>query len=196
MNRSEKTWEQLNEAWLHFQNYLASKQDRYKLSFVDLIYVSNFKGGNSSITESLQTITPKLEVYESSIRLISKHFRGKKLATLSKKDTYRLKKHCHAFLELTDREQTKIRGFGPSFASALLASYFPQLVPILDRRVLSGARISAQVNSQKQVKNIARHYPALISRMQRILKRRGILKRRAIFDLRQLDRTLFIKPLR
>jgi hypothetical protein len=42
------TWEILDRAMSHYQTYILSKKIQSSLLFVDLLYISNFKGGNAS----------------------------------------------------------------------------------------------------------------------------------------------------
>ena len=83
----------------------------------------------------------------------------------------------------------RIDGFGSSYTSALLHFHFPTLIPILDRRVLNGAGINAEINAQGQVVDIERYYPELIQYFHRELRNRPEI------DLRALDKELFIKPI-
>jgi len=185
----ETTWEMLNVAMSHFQNHIGSKTDRCSLSIVDLLHVSNFKGGNASITEPVATLPEKLKHYESTLKEIQKSFDGKSLVNLNDGELECLKDKCNTFLALTEAQVSGIRGFGPSYASALLAAHFPNLIPVLDRRALNGAKIKVVCDSQNQVKNIAKHYGDLIGAF------RSELKKRSGMTLRQLDKCWFIKPL-
>ena len=94
------------------------------------------------------------------------------------------------FLSLAKDKKTKIRGFGASYASALLFAYFGDLFPVLDRRILNGAGIEVEYNSQKQVKNIEQHYGDLILRCYQELKDHPGKK------LRDLDKEWFVKNLK
>jgi hypothetical protein len=48
--RATTNWENANLAFILYQGYIASKADSYALSATDLMYISNFKGGNASIS--------------------------------------------------------------------------------------------------------------------------------------------------
>jgi hypothetical protein len=187
--KPETTWDMLNEAMLHFQEHIRNKSDRCSLSVVDLLHVSNFKGGNASITEPAKTLSGKLEHFESVLRKIEKAYRGKTLATLTDKESDQLIMYCTDFLDLTKNPKSEIRGFGPSYSSALLAAHFIDLIPVLDRRALNGAGISAVKDSQGQVKNIARYYGDLIRAFRRELKSKPAM------TLRALDKQWFSKAL-
>lgn len=183
------TWEMLDHAMQHYQKYISSKENRYSLSIVDLLHVSNFKGGNASITEPLPTLEIKLRSYERILSEIADKFSDKKLAKLSETETLDLINLCNKVTELTKANDTKIRGFGASYASALISAHFMYLVPILDRRILNGAGITVQYDSQKQVKNIAQYYGVLIKACQsELLKQKNL-------NLRDLDKHWFIKEL-
>lgn len=182
-----KRWELLNEAMLHFQDYIDSKACRFSLSVIDLIHVSNFKGGNASITEPVSTLPSKLKQYELALKNIDSEFCQKRLAELDEEQVSRLKFLCNECLALTKKQETAIRGMGPSYASALLAAHFLELIPILDRRVLNGLGISVRLNSQGQVKHIEKHFSALVDGI------RNMLHLTANKTLRQLDKELFSK---
>jgi hypothetical protein len=185
----ETTWEMLNVAMSHFQVHISSKKDRCSLSIIDLLHVSNFKGGNASITEPVSSLPAKLKHYESGLKKIENAFATKSLVALDVKQRAELKKFCADFLALTNNPESEIRGFGPSYASALLAAHFPDLIPVLDRRALNGAGISVEQNSQGQVKNIATHYSNLIEAFSRELNSNPGM------TMRQLDKAWFSKPL-
>lgn len=178
----------LNVAMSHFQAHIGSKNDRCSLSIVDLLHVRNFKGRNASITEPVLALPGKLQHYESVLKEIEKSFYGKTLAELSEEQIEELKNLCNSFLELTRDAKGEIRGFGPSYASALLAAHFIDLLPVLDRRVLNGAGITVQTDTQGQVKDSARHYGELIDAF------RQELRRSPGRTLRQLDKAWFSKP--
>ena len=185
----ETTWNKLNVAMSYFQKYIETKEDKFALSIVDLLHVSNFKGGNASITEPEEKLCKKLNVYSKKLKDIEKLVGHKKLVELSSKDQEKLIKIAISFLQLTKHIDTKIRGFGPSYASALMYAYFPDVLPVLDRRVLNGAEIEVELDSQKQVKNIISHYAPLIEAF-----RKALLAKRTL-SLRQLDKLWFSKPL-
>lgn len=188
--RPSTTWVLLDVALSHFLDHIHAKSDRCSLSIIDLLHVSNFKGGNASITETAAGLSEKLPVYEAAIRGIVESFGGKKLAELNDEKAWELQNRCKAFLALTKDPVHRIRGFGPSYASALLAAHFPGLIPILDRRGLNGAGILVRKDRQGQVKNIESYYPALIDAF------RLELQRHPGTEMRQLDKAWFIKPLK
>jgi hypothetical protein len=167
-----------------FQSHIKSKPDRFALSIVDLLHVSNFKGGNASITEPEPGLSSKLESYEAQLRNIDSVVSGRKLGKLGKK-LEKVKECGVNFLHLTSEAKTRIRGFGPSYASALLYALFPHVMPVLDRRILNGARIPAQLDSQGQVKDISSYYGQLIDAFYRLLSADDAL------SLRELDKRWF-----
>ena len=187
--KPETTWEILDVAMSHYQAHIASKKVRCSLSIIDLLHISNFKGGNASITEPSQSLGRKLGAYERILEDIESVFHDKHLVNLNDHEMSELKVLCTAFLALTKDAQTKIRGLGPSYASAILAAHFQNLIPILDRRVLNGAGIAVDLDSQKQVKNIANYYSFLIDEFRNELKNNPSEK------LRELDKRWFSKPL-
>ena len=185
----ETRWELLNIAMLHFQQYLNSKEDRLSLSIIDLLHVSNFKGGNASIIEPLETLDDKLTTYETKLRAIDHAFAAKSLRDLDCQETMELIAMCDDVSSFAANKESKIRGFGPSYSSALLFACFPELIPVLDRRILNGANIEVVYNSQKQVKKIEKHYGDLIIVCQLELLNRPLL------SLRELDKEYFVREL-
>lgn len=183
------TWEMLNVAISHFQDHIGAKSDLCSLSIVDLLNVSNFKGGNASITEPVETLSSKLTFYEDSLKEIQKIYAGKSLSSLSESEKNNLISHCNRFLSLTADDETKIRGFGPSYASALLSAHFIELIPVLDRRALNGADIEVVKDSQGQVKNLSIYYGRLIDAFWQKLSETPEI------SLRELDKKWFSKEL-
>lgn len=185
----ETTWKMLDVAMSHYQDYIASKKDRCSLSFIDLLHTSNFKGGNASVTEPVAMLSLKIIQYETVLRKIDQYFSGRSLSTLTNEELKKLVALCNEFLELTKKEDSQIRGLGPSYASAILAAHFLDLIPVLDRRALNGAGIEVINSSKKQVKNIVSHYESLIRAFHSELCKRSEL------TVRKLDSEWFAVPL-
>lgn len=88
---------------------------------------------------------------------------------------------------------TRIDGFSISYLSALLNSYFPILIPILDRRVLINLRLvsSFDIDKYGQIKNIQRFYDTLVKTFADRCKNDNL-------NIREIDMNLFatklIKP--
>jgi len=156
------SWKNLNQAFRYLQKFIANKQtsNKFDLSEIDLALVSNFKGGNASIAEPLETLFEKLKVYSDHLRQLNGFIDGKSLRELNLDARIELGRKAREFVSLTNKENdTHIFGFGASYASALLAAYFPETVPVLDRLVLSETGIK---HSPKQVAEIDQYYPSLI----------------------------------
>jgi hypothetical protein len=183
------TWELLNVAMSHYQSHIGAKSDRCSLSIIDLLHVSNFKGGNASITEPVSALPAKLKHYEKVMLEIEEKFGRRSLSSLNREEVEVLKTKCNGFLALTQPLASNIRGFGPSYASALLAAHFLDLIPVLDRRALNGAGISVVKDSQGQVKEIAKYYGQLIDAFKQELSKSPGL------TLRELDKKWFSKDL-
>ena len=186
---SEKRWENLNVALENYRLYLNRKQGT-KLSIIDLLYISNFKGGNASITEEEASIKGKLPEYDKQLNLIREAFGNAELRDLSEASLKLLIERVEETLQLAFSEKTCIRGFGPSYLSALLHVHFPDLIPILDRRVLinSGRVKRGDVHRNLQIKDIASHAEKLIRWFHLELQGRSE-------SLRDMDRLLFIRAL-
>jgi len=190
-NRANNVWLRAKNAYDHYLTYLDSKADKYSLSFVDLIYVKNFKGGSSVISEPINGFAEKIKKYEGEIRELQSLLGSQNsLGGLDESDFIKIKPKIVAFSSMATIENTRIKGFGPSFSSALLHFYFPNIVPILDRRALNGAGISGlDVNNQGQVTNMMDKYPELINYFRKRMK--GNIK----IELRDIDQELFRIPL-
>ena len=86
MGKREVTnWEKSDISYQNYLNYIAQKQNRYELTLIDLLYISNFKGGNATINEPELAIHKKLASYSEKFREIEEDFKGKTLAELTDK---------------------------------------------------------------------------------------------------------------
>lgn len=189
--KAEATWNRAAIAYGYFRKYIDSKPDRYGLSEVDLVFVKNFKGGNSIICELPQTLDSRLAHYERELRSAAEaaEFQGN-LGAIDNDLYERARERMVRFVSLPSHNETRITGFGTSFSSALLHFYFPKVVPILDRRVLNGSGIPGlEVDEQGQVKNMLQLYPPLIDYF------RDRLRRNSLLDIRSLDKELFCATL-
>ena len=81
--KASNRWEKSNISYFNYQNYIEKKTNRFKLTLVDLLYVSNFKGGNATINESENIIDFKLESYSKIIQSIEREFKESELASLN-----------------------------------------------------------------------------------------------------------------
>jgi hypothetical protein len=180
-------WDKLNFAFEYLLQFISLKpaEARYEINSVELALVSNFKGGNNSVAEPLLNLGDKLPQYNRQLSGLAKLIAGRDLRQIQTID--RLGAEASEFLGLTAHANTKIAGFGPSYASALLAAYFPQTLPIVDRQVLRGAEIDHDVDGSGQVVSIANYYPMLLRRF------RDELEGRPRVSVRELDREWFIR---
>lgn len=145
-------WDSANRAFILYQDYLTSKADRFDLSASDLMYISNFKGGNASVSGTTSEILQKLESYSAILREIDRPFRDKNLGSLNPPELESLVTIClESFSTLN---ANRINGFSYSYWSAMLCAYFPALFPILDRWIVANLGIQHEKNSQGQVKSL------------------------------------------
>jgi hypothetical protein len=128
-----RRWKRLNIAMAHFQSYILNKTSKYDLTIIDLLFVSNFKGGNASITEPAATISDKLREYSMHLERMNRSIAGRTLVQFEDANFEEVKTLACDVLKLTaKRSNFQISGFGPSYASALLSGYFPDVVrPVL-----------------------------------------------------------------
>jgi hypothetical protein len=180
-------WDKLNFAFEYLLCFINRKpaDAHYEIDPVELALVSNFKGGNNSVVEPLLSLDEKLSRYSDQLSGLAKLISGHDLRQIQTID--RLGAEASEFLGLTAHANTKIAGFGPSYASALLAAYFPKTLPIVDRQVLRGADIKHVVNGNGQVVSIANYYPMLLRRFREELEVRPHL------SVRELDREWFVR---
>lgn len=192
-NRANTRWENSDTSYKNYQSYIISKSERkFNLTMLDLLYISNFKGGNASIHEDEISVNKKLEQYSKMLIKIDERFGEKELIDLSVEDCDELIEVLTEACNLTKERETKIYGIGASYLSALLNAYFPNLIPILDRRVLINLKLVSKadiVKSTKQIKNIERFYEKLVEKSAKLCQE-GKDK-----TLRDIDREYFIRVL-
>ena len=185
--KAETKWNKSRKSYKNYQDYIARKEQRFSLTLIDLLFISNFKGGNGSIHEEEPSVNTKLVHYSMSLSQIQERFQQKNIATLTDKELDQLILQVISICNLTNSGcDTKIDGFGPSYLSAMLNAYFPELIPILDRRVLlnSGLAGDQDLDRQKQIIEIENFYPKLIKEVADTAKRSG----KALWEI---DKMLF-----
>jgi hypothetical protein len=190
--RAVTQWKKATISYQNYQDYLASKNDKFELTLIDLLFVSNFKGGNATINEISKDIESKLTDYSTVLKKISKEHRDKRLGELNDSERIKLKEKVAEICELTKKDcKTKIDGFSVSYLSALLSSFFPNLIPILDRRILLNLELvnKEDVNKQGQIKNIQKFYPDLIDEMYSICSESDR-------ELRDVDEEIFTRKIK
>lgn len=188
--RALTQWQKSEISLQNYQNYLHRKKDKFHFTIIDLLYISNFKGGNATINEEEQELEKKLKKYSELFIQIDNKFKNQTLAQTTNFDFENLKEYAKLILKLCQTEDTAIDGFKASFLSALLHSHFPNLIPILDRRLLMNLNLVQQADLQKsgQVNKIESFYPALLTKVREI----SILENQTV---RQIDKEYFIKKL-
>lgn len=191
--KEENRWDKSEISYQNYKEYIRNKTDYYKLTFIDLLYISNFKGGNATINERETVINQKLIHYSDWFKEIDKSFHGRILSDLTDGEIDNLIKMVDEIVKLTDKEstRTKIDGFSSSYLSALLNSHFPDLIPILDRRLLINLVLvtKSDEDSQGQIKNIKSFYGSLIKRFAEIVKESGK-------SIRETDKEYFSKSIK
>ena len=180
---ANQKWTDLDAAWYSYQTYLSAKRDRFELTYLDLLYIRNFKAGNASILAKETDVNDSLRSYSEAVHTICNKFGTRSLVQLQVEELARLKRSGQNFLELTNLQP--IKGLGISYASALLAALFPTLFPILDRRALNGAGIVERLPKSGQVVDISQYYGDLIDYCYQRL-RSG-----SESSLREIDKKLF-----
>ena len=184
--RAVRQWDKSEISYKNYLNFISAKQDKFKLTLIDLLYVSNFKGGYATINEPEETIKEKLVAYGQLFNEIDIKFNNKNLSNLDNNEISELISFSEKLIKLTDyKSENKIDGFSVSFLTTLLHFYFPNLYPILDRRVLNGLKLITEtdLDTQGQVKNLKDFYSKLIWEFKQKTKNQTI---------RELDKKLFV----
>jgi hypothetical protein len=183
-DRADTNWENANKAFILFQDYLHGKTDRFDLAVTDLMYISNFKGGNASVSGTTPEIVEKLESYSAILRRINEAFGDRSLCDLSPTEVESLIVLCLG--SFTTLDANRIKGFSHSYWSAMLCAFFPSLLPILDRWIVANLDITHEKDSQGQVKNLQQHNPEVIRRFYKLTISEGL-------SIRELDKRLFVE---
>ena len=184
--RAQTRWEKSDISYNNYQDYLERKTERFKLSLIDLFYISNFKGGNATIQESEKDINRKLIKYSDKLQDIFFVFGTLILSDLNNNQINLLISKVDSFCDLTDKNtDSQIDGFSISYLSALLNSYFPNLIPIIDRRILINLNLVTNNDIEKkgQIKNIRSFYGKLIEKMAELCRKGK--------SIREIDRQYF-----
>lgn len=183
--RAIRQWNKSDISYINYSNFISNKSNKFKLTLIDLLYVSNFKGGYATINEPEETITEKLVPYGQLFKEIDKKFNRKNISHLNKNEMVKLIEFSEDLIKLTDaKSENKIDGFSVSFLTTLLHFYFPNLYPILDRRVLNGLKLIKEkdLDKQGQVRNLKGFYATLIEEFKNKIGNRTI---------REFDKELF-----
>lgn len=185
--RAEKQWDKSEISYKNFVSFISTKSNKFELTLLDLLYVSNFKGGYATINEPEETIKEKLFAYGQLFKKIDLKFSNKYLSKLDNNETTELVSLSEELIKLAEyKSENKIDGFSVSFLTTLMHFYFPNLFPILDRRVLSGLNLidkTKDLDTQGQVKNLKGFYSKLILAFK---------QRTRTQTIRELDKELFI----
>lgn len=190
--RALTQWNKSAISYKNYRDFIDKKSERFKISLIDLLYISNFKGGNATINEPESIIENKLVGYGKLLIEINEVFNNKAIAKLNSAKIDNLIIQITSICNLTHKgTSTKIDGFSVSYLSALLNSYFPDLIPILDRRILINLGIVKSDDTDKngQIKNIQRHYGPLVKKVSTLCKKKQI-------SVRELDKILFTTKLK
>lgn len=180
-------WTKSAISYKNYQDFIQNKPEKFKLSLIDLLFISNFKGGNATINEPSEIIAHKLVSYSKKLVAIHDLFRDKSLKNLSDYEINLLNELIGSICDLTLKsKETKIDGFSVSYLSAMLNAYFPVLIPILDRRVLINLKLvsNSDIDSYGQIKHIRRFYSPLVKEVAN-------LSRVEDKEVREIDKILF-----
>lgn len=184
---SLKNWEKKNKIYKDYIQYIENKDDRFDLTYIDLLYIRNFKGGAASIHEKEIDANNKLKAYSKILKKIEDEFNRKgNIKKLNENQMDSLKEKMKALLNATKENRTKIDGFKASRASALLHFYFPDLLPIMDKNVLVGIGEYTEKDGKKKVDYTTENYSKVIDHFHHHLKGNDDK------SLREYDKEFFI----
>jgi hypothetical protein len=189
--RAKTQWEKSAISFINFQNHIEQKENKFHLTLIDLLYISNFKGGNATINEPEKQIEEKLKSYSEILLEIENKFSNKSLSEINDEELQELYILIQRICILTDKNSsTKIDGFSVSYLSALLNGYFINLIPILDRRILINMNLVSDndITKEGQIKNILNFYEVLIYKMRKL----SIERKQSIRDM---DKAYFIEQI-
>ena len=189
--RALNQWIKSSISYKNYQEYLGGKNERFNLTLIDLLYIANFKGGNATVNEPVNIIDTKLESYSKVLNTISCKFGDMKLTDLNELELSLLIRYLQKVFKLTDKNcPTNIDGFGISFMSALLHAYFPELIPILDRRIIINLDIPKKedVNKHGQIKKMDKFIRPVVEKFAELCTQRNQ-------SVREVDKYLFTQKL-
>jgi hypothetical protein len=169
--RAETQWRKSAISFKNYQDYIEDKKNKFQLTLIDLLYISNFKGGNATINEEAKDIEKKLKSYSKILIDIDEKFGDKRLSGINEDELDRLCSLIEKICSLTvKKSETKIDGFSVSFLSALLHGYFTNLIPILDRRILINLDLvkTDDIYKSGQIKNIFNFYKPLVFKIKEL----------------------------
>lgn len=185
-------WSKANISLENYKEFIEKKGNKFELSLIDLLYVSNFKGGNASVHIKNSELNSKLSFYSKKLKEIDAIFTKKALKDLDQKELEILQLKLSDIIELTKNKETEISGFKASYLSALLHAHFPKLIPILDRKILINLEVIKDkdklIPSTKQVRDIQKYFNNLVLKMHKISTEEDK-------DIREIDKEYFNKKL-
>jgi hypothetical protein len=190
---TEESWDKAN---IRYENYIAfikskGEDNRFELKYIDLLYISNFKGGGATINGTEEDINKQLKFYSAELKKINKLFGILSLGEISNNQLEELISQVKSICTLVQKEETNIGGFGVSYLSALLSAYFPDLIPIVDKNVLESAGIQfTQRFDTKGIEEMIKKYTQLIMDIWEYAKKHKDAK------LRCIDKKLFTGKLK
>ena len=188
-SKPETLWAYADMTFKNYQRFVGDR-NRFAVEYMDLLFVSNYKGGNGFIIGSADEVNIKLKAHHKLLKSINDTFPNACLRDLNDDDISQLSEIMNVAFDTCENES--IGGFGVSYCSTLYHFVLPDLIPIVDRRVLIGLEIVKNPDQihkyDNQVDNIRQYYKPLLKELNRQLKYTSK-------TLREIDKQYFIKPI-
>lgn len=166
----EDKWIKSRSCLDYLSNRLQKRKSRFQLTYLDLVQISNFKGGNAIVYHT-EDLKERLKTYSEKINCIDEEFGDKKLSDLTENELKELTERTNEIINLCYAPESAIAGFKGSYLTALLHACFPELLPIMDRRVLISAeileekdRVGNDIKNGFDQTNTIKYYPRLIKK--------------------------------
>lgn len=196
LQRDIDRWTGAANTLKNYETYIKTRGvNIFDIGYIDLLFVSNYKGGNSTIGGSSEDVYKRLHPHRERLALIKREFANNSnnysLASLSADKKGNLKNLSNLMADAFNdckAENSCIKGFGTAYCSALYHLHFPDLIPVIDRRVLINGGFERLTFIGTQVKDLHIHYDGLLERIHADLDIQGLYK-----SMRDWDKDFFTR---
>lgn len=194
LKRDRDRWAGADDTLENYSAYVKNrKEGLFDVGYMDLLFVSNYKGGNSVIAGSSEEVYKCLHPHRERLHLIERTFADKTLQSLNTGEGGELEMLASLMAEAFEdckADESSVKGFGTAKCSALYHLHFPKLIPVIDRRVLINRRSPNLKFDGNQVKDLHTHYKQLLETIHKDLQGENPYK-----SLRDWDKKFFTLPI-